>query len=76
MVEHSNIDPEIEGLNPAAAKSHKKMGGKAIAGACILKLISAVIYGFRNKLECFFPGKAFQSSLVFSDKHSSLLQKL
>jgi hypothetical protein len=22
-------------------------------GACIIKLITAVIYGFRNKLECF-----------------------
>ncbi len=52
MVEHSNIDPEIEGLNLAAAKCHKKMGVKAIAGACILKLISTVIYGFHNKLEC------------------------
>ncbi len=24
------------------------------SGACIIKLITAVIYGFRNKLECLF----------------------
>jgi hypothetical protein len=28
-------------------------------GACIIKLITTVIYGFRNKLECFVPGQAF-----------------
>jgi hypothetical protein len=26
----------------------------AAPGACIIKLITAVIYGFLNKLECFF----------------------
>ncbi len=35
--------------------------------ACVIKLITAVIYGFRIK--------PFQPSLVFSDKHSSLLRK-
>ena len=38
-------------------------------GACIIKLITAVIYGFRNKLECLSLGKPFQPSLVFRDKH-------
>jgi hypothetical protein len=38
-------------------------------GACIIKLNTAVVYGFRNKLECFVPGKPFQPSLVFRDKH-------
>ncbi len=34
----------------------------------IIKLITTVIYGFHNKLEC-VPGKPFQPSLVFRDKH-------
>jgi hypothetical protein len=44
-------------------------------GACIIKLVTAVIYGFRNKLECFVPGKPLQISLVLRDKCSSLLRK-
>ncbi len=43
-------------------------------GACIIKLIMTLIYGFRNEL-VFVPGKPFQPSLVFKDKHSSLLRK-
>jgi hypothetical protein len=39
-----------------------------------MKLITAVIYGFRNKL-VFVPGKPSQPSLVFRDKHYSLLLK-
>ena len=35
---------------------------------CIVKLITAAIYGFRNKLE-FVPGKPLKPSLVFKDKH-------
>jgi hypothetical protein len=42
--------------------------------ACIIKLITTVIYGFRNKL-VFVPGKPFQSSLEIRDKHFSLLWK-
>jgi hypothetical protein len=37
-------------------------------GPGIIKLITAVIYGFHNKL-VFVPGKPFQPSLVFRDKH-------
>ncbi len=44
-------------------------------GACIIKLITAVIYSFRNKLEC-LSLQAFQPSIVFRDKHFSLLRKL
>jgi len=50
------------------------MQGLLRSGVCIIKLITAVIYGFRNKL-VFVLGKPFQPSLVFRDKHSSLLQK-
>jgi hypothetical protein len=39
-----------------------------IPRACIIKLITAVIYGFHNKL-VFVPGKPFQASLVFREKH-------
>ncbi len=42
--------------------------------ACIIKLITAVIYGFHIKL-VFVPGKPFQPSLMFRDKHSGLLWK-
>ncbi len=42
--------------------------------ACIIKLNTTVIYGFRSKL-VFVPGKPFQPSLVFKDKLSSLLRK-
>jgi hypothetical protein len=42
--------------------------------ACIMKLIKAVIYGFRNKL-VLVPGKPLQPSLVFRDKRSSILRK-
>jgi hypothetical protein len=42
-------------------------------GACIIKLFTAIIYCFRNKLECL--PLARQPSLVFRDKHSSLLRK-
>jgi hypothetical protein len=42
--------------------------------ACLIKLITAVVYGFRNKLVFVF-GKPFQSSLVFTYKHPSLLRK-
>ncbi len=45
-------------------------------GACIIKLIVAVIYRFLKRLECLSPGKPFQPSLVCKDKHSSLLRKL
>jgi len=41
-------------------------------GAFIIKLITAIIYGFHNKL---VPSKPFQPSLVFVDAHSSLLRK-
>jgi hypothetical protein len=44
-------------------------------GARIIKLITAIIYGFRNKLECLSPASLFQPSLVLRDKHLSLLQK-
>jgi len=33
-----------------------------LPGACIIKLITAIIYGFRNKL-VFLPGEHFQPSL-------------
>jgi hypothetical protein len=36
--------------------------------ACFIKLIIAVIYGFRNELQCFVPGKLFQLSLMFVSK--------
>ncbi len=42
-------------------------------GACIIKLITAVMYGFRNKL-MFVPGKPFQPSLVFRDKHQLITE--
>ncbi len=45
---------------------------RSAPGACVIKLITAVIYNFRNKL-VFVPGKPFQPSLVFSDKHSKLI---
>ncbi len=35
-----------------------------LPGACIIKLIKVVIYGFRNKLRVFVPGKPFLPSLV------------
>jgi hypothetical protein len=34
-------------------------------GACIVKLIKAVIYGFRNKLRVFVHGKPFEPTLLF-----------
>ncbi len=43
-------------------------------GACIIKLITAVIYGFRNKLECL----SLNTRLGWKglpDEHSSFLQK-
>jgi hypothetical protein len=40
-------------------------------GACIIKLITAVIYGFSNKARVFVPGKPFQSNLVFVGKTRS-----
>jgi len=39
------------------------------SGACIIKLITAVIYGFRNKLEC------LPLASISRDKHSSLFRK-
>ncbi len=47
-----------------------------VPGACIIKLITTVIYSFRNKLDrVFVTGKPLQSGLVFRDKHSGLLRK-
>ncbi len=46
----------------------KKVAILETPGACIIKPITAGIYGFRNKL-VFVPGKPFQPSLVFKDKH-------
>jgi hypothetical protein len=39
-------------LKEFGAKAAHKMLVKLTPGACIIKLITAVIYGFRNKLEC------------------------
>jgi hypothetical protein len=36
-------NPKFKGTNPAAAVTSE---------ACIIKLITVVIYGFRDKLEC------------------------
>ncbi len=43
-------------------------------GANVIKLFTAVIYDFRNKLMCFVPGKPFQPSLMFVDMARSLHQ--
>jgi hypothetical protein len=48
---------------------------KACPGACIIKLITAVIYNFRYKV-VFVPSKPLQPSLLFRENHSSLLWKL
>ncbi len=45
----------------------------AAPGACIIKLITAVIYSFRNKLE--YLSLVSLSCLMFRDKHSSLSWK-
>jgi len=37
-------------------------------GACINKLIMAVIYGFPEEAKVFVPGKPFQPSLMFAGK--------
>jgi hypothetical protein len=42
-------------------------------GACIIKLIKAVIYSFRNKLER--PYHLTRLESIARDKHSSLLRK-
>jgi hypothetical protein len=47
---------------------YKSLSGTNTPEACIIKLLTAVIYGFRNKL-VFVPGDCFQSSLLFRDKH-------
>jgi len=44
-------------------------------GACIIKLIMAVIYSFRNKLECFSLNIKLGWERLARDKHSSLLRK-
>ncbi len=45
-------------------------------GACIIKLIAAIIYGFEKKDRVFVPGKPFQPSLMFArNKYSSLSRK-
>jgi hypothetical protein len=46
----------------------KFVHGLTNLGACIIKLITDLFYGFRNKI-VFIPGKYFQPSLVFGDKH-------
>ncbi len=43
--------------------------------ACIIKLIMAVIYGFRNKL-LFVPKHMTSLETLAREKHSSLLRKL
>jgi hypothetical protein len=42
--------------------------------ACTINLFTAVIYGFRNKLECLSLAKAVQPSLMFAGKVWSLLK--
>ncbi len=48
-------------LNFAGAKQGRE------PGACTIKLITAVIYDFRNKL-VFAPGKVFQPCPMFTSK--------
>jgi hypothetical protein len=45
-----------------------------LPGACIIKLGTAVIYGFRNKL-VFVPKHLTRLERLARDKHSSLLRK-
>ncbi len=56
----------------AVVETLDDLTGECCYGACIIKLITTVIYGFRNKL-VFVASKPFQPSLVFRDKCSCLL---
>jgi hypothetical protein len=64
VVEQSLSNGEIKGLSLVSCC--------LAPGACTIKLITAVIYGFCNKL-VFVPGNPFQPCLVFRDKHSNKL---
>ncbi len=48
--EHSTINPKIVGSNSASTQHHGNTRGTP--GVCVIKLITGVIYGFRNNLEC------------------------
>ncbi len=50
------------------------MSASGPPGACIIKLITAVMYGFRNKL-VFVPIHYTRLERLAMDKHSSLLRK-
>jgi hypothetical protein len=50
----------VAGFNPFNLELRVKCSTTVLPGACIIKLNTAVIYGFRNKLECLS-----RASLVF-----------
>jgi hypothetical protein len=59
-------------VTPKSLAKHKHLFNKpASAGACPIKLSTAVIYSFRNKL-MFVPGKPFRPSLMFVGEARSL----
>ncbi len=59
-------------VTPKARGKLKHLFNKPVsAGECTLKLSTAVIYSFRNKL-MFVPGKPFQPSLMFVGEARSL----
>jgi hypothetical protein len=55
----------------------KKCFVNTAPGACIIKLITAVIYSFRNELKCLSLNSKHKIRLerLARDKHSSLLRK-
>jgi hypothetical protein len=57
-----------------ALPTNIRLGWKGLPEDCIIKLITAVIYGFRNKL-VFVPKHWTRLETLARDKHSSLLRK-
>ncbi len=57
-----------------ALPTNIRLGWKGLPEACIIKLITAVIYGFHKKL-LFVPKHWNRLEMLARDKHSSLLWK-
>ncbi len=53
-------------------KNTTKLIISILASACIIKLITAVIYGLPSYARVYVPGKPFKPSLVFVGKARSL----